>query len=226
MIRSVFRMDATNVGDWYSTPFRYFEFGQHTAADIKQPILESGDSVIVGGGGLVSVNFAPHMKRLAKQRPMLRRLVAWGIGESLINDKQGGLVDRWKGPLPDYLGSFDLVGIRDYGTEYRWVPCASCMLPQLDREYPVEHQLCIYEHKRIAIPIDVDAPRRTNDGNDIDAAMRFLGSAETVITNSYHGAYWATLLGKRVVAIPNLSKMYGFRHPPAICAPSDWRQAA
>jgi hypothetical protein len=223
MIRNVFRMDPTNVGDWYCSPIRYFDFGEVQSSDIKSPRIEPGDRVIVGGGGLISVNFQRHMERLRDLRTRMRALVAWGIGESLINDKGGGLVDRWSGPLPGYLRSFDLVGVRDYGTEYRWVPCASCMLEHFDRDFPIEHEVCIYEHKRIPIPIE-GPPRRSNDGNDIDGTLAFLGSAELVITNSYHGAYWAMLLGRKVIAIPNLSKMYGFRHPPVVCAPDEWRE--
>lgn len=225
MLRNIYRMDPTNVGDWYCPPLRYFDLGGLDASDIKSPRMADGDHVVVGGGGLVSANFQPHMERLAARRPRLSALIAWGIGESLINDKKGGLVGPWAGPLPAYLKAFDLVGMRDYGTEYRWVPCASCMLDHFDRDYPVERDFCIYEHKRIPIPIE-GVERRTNDGKDIDEAISFLGSARTIITNSYHGAYWATLLGRRVIAIPNLSKMFRFRHPPVLCAPSQWRERA
>ncbi|CAL4869162.1 hypothetical protein MMA231_03453 (plasmid) [Asticcacaulis sp. MM231] len=125
--------------------------------------------------------------------------------------------------MPDYLKAFDLVGVRDFGTEYRWVPCASCMLPQLDKPYVVQHEVVIYEHKRIPIPLN-GTPRLSNDGNDIDAVLAFLASGETVITNSYHGAYWATLLGKRVIAIPNMSKMYRFKHFPVVCRADEWKR--
>lgn len=222
MLHSIFRTDPTNVGDWYCSPSRYFADVAAPEQDIKSFKVEDGGCVILGGGGLVSVNFKPHMERLAASRSRLSAIVAWGIGESLINDKSGGLVPRWQGELPDYLARFDLVGLRDYGTAYTWVPCASCMLEYFDRTYTIEHDVCIYEHKRIPIPID-GFPRRSNDGQDIAGTLAFLASADVVITNSYHGAYWATLLGRRVIAIPNLSKMHNFRHAPAICAPAQWR---
>ncbi len=224
MLHSIFRTDPTNVGDWYCSPSRYFAEIAAPEQDIKSFKVGKGDCVILGGGGLVSANFMPHMERLAACRPGLSAIVAWGIGESLINDKQGGLVPRYEGQLPGYLAEFDLVGLRDHGTPYTWVPCASCMLEHFDRTYTVAHDVCIYEHKRIPIPIE-GLPRRSNDGQDIAASLAFLASAEVVITNSYHGAYWATLLGRRVVAIPNLSKMHNFRHAPAISAPADWRQS-
>jgi hypothetical protein len=226
MIRNIFRKDPTNVGDWYCTPFRYFPLGDQPAADVyEEPLVEEGDTVVVGGGGLISENFAPYLERLAAAKKGGVHLIAWGIGESLINDKTGGMVEPWRGPLPDYLKKFDLVGVRDFGTDYEWVPCASCMLDLFDRDYPIEHEICIYEHRRIPVPIDCKV-RRSNEGEDIAATIEFLGSAELVITNSYHGAYWATLLGRRVIAIPNLSKMYRFRHAPVVCAPSQWRDRA
>jgi hypothetical protein len=41
--------------------------------------------------------------------------------------------------------------------------------------------------------------------------------ADVVVANTYHGAYWATLLGRRViVAAPFSNKFFGFRHEPVI----------
>lgn len=223
-ITQVFRTDATNVGDWYCSPMRYFEFGDAATTDILDFDLASLSShVVLGGGGLIAKTFHDHMRRLADSRSHLKSLVAWGIGESENVDRKGGFVYPFEGALPDYLKAFDLVGVRDFGTGYRWVPCASCMLPQLERSYTVEHSAVIYEHKRIPVPVE-GMPRLSNNGNDIDAVLAFLGSGEIVITNSYHGAYWATLLGKRVIAIPNMSKMYRFKHLPVICHAESWER--
>lgn len=60
----------------------------------------------------------------------------------------------------------------------------------------------------------------------VEETIRFLGTAETVVTSSYHGAYWATLLGKKVIGIPTSSKFYGMRHAIPICAVDDWRRYA
>ena len=148
---------------------------------------------------------------------------AWGLGESLNVDRKGGFVLPYPKSLPDYLNRFDLVGMRDYGTQYAWAPCPSCLLPGLELPSPPIHEIVIYEHKRIAIPID-GFPRNTNAGDDINSVLAFLASGEVVITNSYHGAYWATLLGRRVLAIPNMSKMYRFKHAPVIARPEGWKR--
>ncbi|WP_367957678.1 polysaccharide pyruvyl transferase family protein [Aquibium pacificus] len=152
-------------------------------------------------------------------------LIAWGIGESLNIDRQGGVVLPYHGPLPDYLSSFDLVGLRDWGTQYPWAPCPSCLLARFDEPPEISrHEIVVYEHKRIPVPIE-GLPRLSNNGSDIEKVLSFLASAEVVITNSYHGAYWATLLGRRVVAIPNMSKMYRLRHAPVLSVAERWRRA-
>ncbi|RZJ91571.1 MAG: hypothetical protein EON88_17215, partial [Brevundimonas sp.] len=110
----VFRADETNVGDWWCPPSRYFDLPDPAVGDIKDLDLETlADHVVVGGGGLISANFDARMARLAAARPRMTSLVAWGIGESLVNDKSGGRVERYDGPLPDWLQAFDLIGLRD-----------------------------------------------------------------------------------------------------------------
>jgi hypothetical protein len=223
---SIYRADPTNVGDAMCAPMRAIAF-EGAAIDILtvQPEQLSG-LVVVGGGGLIAETFAAPMRRIAQTRHQLTGLVAWGVGESLLIDRRGGMVMPYAGALPDYLDAFDLVGLRDYGTGYRWVPCASCLLPEFDLHYaPASHPFVIYEHKRIRIPID-GFPMRTNTGNDFGAVLAFLASGETIITNSYHGAYWATLLGRRVIAVANMSKMYRLKHAPIIARPDRWRRVA
>ncbi len=220
----VYRADATNVGDWYCSPARYFTLRYPEQADIMALDLDRlAPDVLVGGGGLLAKTFHPFLRALAERRPKLRSLAAWGLGESENVDRSGGSAPPYAGPDPDYLSAFDLIGVRDYGTPHVWAPCASCMHPSLDRPYEITRELCIYEHKRIRIPIE-GLPRRSNDGNDIDATLAWLGSTQVVITNSYHGAYWATLLGRRVVAIANMSKLYRLKHPPVICRAGDWKR--
>jgi hypothetical protein len=221
----IFRIDPSNVGDWFCPPFRYFSFPESYAVDILPINTEQISShVILGGGGLIAKTFHPHLQKLADNRAKLRSIIAWGVGESENIDRNGGFVLPYNGEAPSYLKEFDLVGVRDYGCNYEWVPCASCMHPYFDEDYAIEFPICIYEHKRIPIPID-GIPRISNSGCDLKRVLAFLGSAEVVITNSYHGAYWATLLGRRVVAIPNMSKMYNMKHQPVICRVEKWKNA-
>lgn len=53
----------------------------------------------------------------------------------------------------------------------------------------------------------------------------FLGSGETVITNSYHGAYWALLLGRRVLVYePWCSKWLLTPWKLTFCDRTNWRR--
>jgi exopolysaccharide biosynthesis predicted pyruvyltransferase EpsI len=61
----------------------------------------------------------------------------------------------------------------------------------------------------------------SNRCGDVASALAFIASGERVITNSYHGMYWATLMKRRVCVIPTRATRYKFvyaRHPPTLCA--------
>jgi hypothetical protein len=60
-------------------------------------------------------------------------------------------------------------------------------------------------------------PRESNDSGDLDGALAFLASGETIITSTYHGAYWGLMLGRRVIVVPWATKFLGFRHPVTLC---------
>jgi hypothetical protein len=141
--------------------------------------------------------------------------IIWGAGHN------GDFLKKVKSGLeyPKWLRNFDLVGVRDYGQEYEWVPCASCMHPALREQHIVKHRVIWFEHKKQLLkstefgtdPI----PRFINSGDNIEETIRILGSADTIITNSYHGAYWGTLLGKKVMVTEAWSsKFNAMRHKP------------
>lgn len=95
-----------------------------------------------------------------------------------------------------------------------------------DQTYEAANDIVIYQHKRIPIPIEGDFPRRLNEGDDMEAAVRCLASGKLIITNSYHGAYWGTFLGRRFLAVANMSKLYRLKHSPVICRAEDLKRYA
>jgi hypothetical protein len=162
--------------------------------------------------------------RLVKAREHLaapvRVRIAWGLGVS----ERGRMPQDI--PLPEV---FDLLGVRDHGREALLpgalhVPCASCMLPQFDRTWPVTREVVgfVNADPRIRAPRLPGLPVLANDG-PLDEVIAWLASAEVVVTNSCHGAYWATLLGRRLVCIPYSSKFHGFKFPPALAPDGDWQ---
>jgi len=216
---NIHRVDPYNVGDMYSTPTKYFDFLRNTKiVDIwdKNTISMLGNNiVIVGGGGLISnKDFAAQMNVIARSKP--KKLICWGAGHNVHHSQ--------KIELPEYLHNYDLVGVRDYGYGYEWTPCPSCLHPAFDRKYAIKHEVVIYEHPSFAdIPIG-DFPKLTNRECDFERVIAFLGSGETILTSTYHGVYWGTLLNRKVVAIkPFSSKFYGLKHKIPIANMTDWK---
>jgi hypothetical protein len=148
--------------------------------------------------------------------------VIWGAGHNSKDiDIDSSNID-W----PEYMLNFHLVGVRDWDTGYRWVPCASCMHSAFDKEYKITNEVVWFEHKKRLIDNKVfdkfPTPRMLNTGQNLEQIIEFLGSAETVVTNSYHGVYWATLLKRKVVCIPWGSKFNMFKHIPTIANEKNW----
>lgn len=237
---TVFRRDKTNVGDWWSPPERYFPLNVLKSIDlIDSAIIPNlNTNYIVGGGGLGNESFLPHLNRLTRSDRRYK-LIAWGIGADHQVDRNA-LIERPDNfdALLDYFSSFDEVGTRIFiptgfgeRTNYHWVPCASCMSPlfrQLSDIKPTQ-RIGFFSHKRVPLS---DRGRRTskirnmrsllvdrkthfnNSGSDFKRKLSALAQCEFVVTNSYHGVYWATLLGRKVICQPFKDGLYTFKHSP------------
>lgn len=152
----------------------------------------------------------------------------WGAGINSEDDIKDLVEIKW----PKALANYRLVGIRDYGnsSKFPWVPCASCMHQAFDKKYQIKNDIIFFEHKKQLIKATEfgsdSIPRFVNSGGNIEQTIELLGSANTILTNSYHGAYWGTLLGKRVIVIGGAwSNKFNFlRHKvPIVGKKEDWR---
>lgn len=154
------------------------------------------------------------IKRYIKQIPDDKSApkLLWGVGHNKDLGKKDNGVE-----FPDWLEEFDLLGIRDYGQSYPWVPCASCMHKSLRKQYSIKNEVIWFEHKKQLIKDfgNYSIPRFINSGNNIEQTIELLGSSNIILTNSYHGAYWGTLLKKKVVVVGAWSsKFLMMKHPP------------
>lgn len=218
-IYNVFRRDETNVGDWFSPAFRYFPFlGERTIDLASDEVPDSPSVLIFGGGGLISPEKA--FQKIHRFFDAGHHCISWGLGENWTINKELGYLPQAPLNYPDWLDKFHLLGMRDFCNPGAHVPCASCLHPAFDKEYEVTREVGVYQHKRIHIP-SKGYDTITNDGAEMDAKIAFLGSCETVISNSYHGVYWAKLLGKKVVSVPFASKFYGIDTSIRHCPPWD-----
>ena len=158
-----------------------------------------------------------------KIKPVSTPRHIWGAGHNGPLDKRGAAEIVY----PDWLMNFDEVGVRDWDQNQPWVPCASCMHPALKKKYAIKNDVVFFEHKKQLIKNfgNDSIPRFVNSGSNIDQTIELLGSANIILTNSYHGAYWGVLLGKKVIVVePWSSKFLSMKHAPWILKrDQDWK---
>ena len=213
MIYEFHRQHRGNAGDFFCNPSRYFKDFSATTRPIQlqnkpryQVTDAEGKIVIVGGGGLIHPSFTDNITQIVKQQPA--KLIVWGIGSNYDVNKDRG--------YPEWIDEADMLGLRDYKAGVgEYLPCATCMHRAFDNSYSVRYDKVYYLHGNKEKP-NVDAPVLTNKSKDIFRIINFLASGETVVTNSYHGAYWAMLLGRNVQVVPWSTKFTTFKYPPAM----------
>lgn len=239
MYTNIFRKDETNIGDWYSSPNHYFPLNAELIDIWRLPanVDPKSKNVIYGGGGLIG-QMRPMTSVMLSLKQRGHQQFAWGLGDhSFVTlDEQTMFIPQMPIRYPSYVRLFDAAGLRDYHPPLfemlpnsSWVPCASCMHSAFDKQYDIEYDFVIYEHQNFPLehifgipPETYNYPRMNNKDTDFDKTIEFLASGETVITSSYHGAYWAMLLKRKVIAFPWCSKFYGLRTQPEFCQPQEW----
>lgn len=213
-----YRFKTDNVGDLVSSPMHYFDFGKNVVRfDLKMDLPPPADMYIYGGGGVVSWMKSVRRKIRHNYRGHKAKHVAWGVGSINKGVKTSSLAP----------GKYRLYGTRDLDTRTREValiPCASCMSSIFDPEKDTqpEHEVVAYFNHRPAdmkrtqpngkgLPVpELGKPLPTmHNRSTLEESVRFLRSGSAIVTNSYHGAYWGLLLGRRVVIVnPDSSKFF------------------
>lgn len=203
-----------NIGDRACAPALYFPLGE--TRDIRTPV-DVDTPIIIGGGGLIHPSILEDLKLILDRHKA--PVIAWGIG----SNNHDNPVPQW----PEFLRAFLHVGIRDAVNPYQWVPCASCMDSGFDNRIRPTTSVVAYLHHAESAPESLKnsgLPVLTNSAETMKEVLQFLGQAEFVITNTYHGVYWATLLGKRVICYPFSTRFHGMKHPPLLLdSKDDWR---
>lgn len=240
MIVNLHRLTTENVGDLKSAPKIYWPFlssgksidfvdwyKSNKDKPIEEDDLIDATGIVVGGGGLLANEFfEKSLMRVFELAEVGVPVVLWGLGhnEWRLEDWR-----RLKFTLEVPQHKNVMIGVRDYGHQYSWVPCASCMSRTLENPPEPKHEIVTYLHSASkksfyhhVEPI-LQFPTSENNSN-FDEAIAFLASGETILTDSYHGAYWGTLLGRKVVAFPSSSKFYDLRHAVPLGEPRDWKR--
>lgn len=189
-----------NLGDEVSCPQPYLFPDCESVCLTK---VEEGEApLIIGGGGIFYGDWPERYAKWAKQRPV----IAWGCGLNFgIDGDLTANVERSARAMKE----FALVGIRDrdFAIEhgFEWVPCASCLNPAFDHAEPgpVSYELGFYTHPWFDVdPAAFRLPCMSNMGVfELKHVLEFILSCKVLLTNSYHGAYWAQLLGVPVLLL-------------------------
>lgn len=225
-IVNMHRLNTQNSGDLLCAPYLYFkELEVNDKIDISgflsynifntnkwtKSLIEN--DIILGGGGFLDREYFEHsLKMLQLLMKKGRKVVPWGIGHNNPTFKVSS-------KFYNQIKNFKLVGIRDYGIKgTEWVPCVSCMNPIFDDTFESKIEIGIIEHEHIKINSDLPPEFPTINNNvQFKTMIEFIGGLETLITNSYHAMYWAMLMKKKVIVIPNSSKMFSFKYKVPIC---------
>ncbi len=207
--------------------------GSITLEHIRNTADQITYHLIVGGGGLLFKQFLGSFEALAALKSVFRgRWIVWGAGQQIYPPLGAGKdtvlqrleAARDRFDYQKYVGLFDLVGIRDSEAErqgYHWVPCASCLDPAFDQPPTPQHEFVVFSHRKFRIKFK-QFPSMSHDTQNLSEVLDFLGSGQTIITSSYHGTYWGTLLGRRVLAFPFSTKFLTLKYPPALYPVKQW----
>ena len=211
MVIEVHRKVKNNVGDLYCNPSRYFNLGEVSSEEILNNKSNLTDkNLVIGGGGLIHKKFSNHINQLIDKQP--KNTIIWGIGHNFgpkhVSKNNEDVY------YPNWINKCSLVGIRDYIKKDIYLPCVSCMHDAFDKSYTTEHKYVFFTHAYKSNYSKSKYPHLKNNEIDFYKVIKFLASGETIVTDSYHGAYWAQLLGKNVQVVSWSVKFNHMKHQP------------
>lgn len=214
---NVFHHRADNIGDKMCGPAQYFWPKRVRNVGFIYE-LSSPENAILGGGQVFG-QCTDYSDKYHQDPP--GSLVAWGVGVPVKGKRDA--------QVHDVASRFSLFSTRNY--EWRddltFVPCASCMSPVFDDVPAPTQEVVMYVHRKKTPdlkPID-GIPYMTNSAQNARDVIDFIAQGETVVTSSYHGVYWAQLLGRKVVCVPYNDKFSTFQHPATTATEADWSSA-
>jgi hypothetical protein len=207
---------VNNPGDKFSSPKLYFQDWincDRAYPDQTEKIPPPPEPILIGGGGMFMAETDQIYDRIIANR----WAAVWGAGSNFIPYEA-----EWH--VPEALQRCKLVGVRDYGQKHRYVPCASCLHPVfLDQIAEPEFDYILYFHHDHQHSIEGPL-KLLNDQPNIEWVIKQLSRGKTIITTSYHGAYWAMLLNRTVVVLhPWGNKFRFFKYKPSIATINNWK---
>jgi uncharacterized protein YggL (DUF469 family) len=230
------RLDKLNPGDYWSTPKHYFdEFKNDEWVDVFEfgkKNLASYDKIIVGGGGLLFNSNFDKALSLLQHSKYIEKVLFWGVGVNSVFDKDSSQeqIDEAVGKFPYKLKVFNKfqLNLRDKQERYNVLPCASCLHPVFDTKEKIVRKYLAIKHTKINSfknrPLYDEIHKIYTIDNTIENVIAEIKRSEIVVTQSYHGAYWAALCNKKVIVLtPWSTKFLYFDFPVKILSPKSMK---
>lgn len=210
-IHFINRIDHENAGDWNCSPLEYYYWYfkqyniiRHDIGSIDFNEIDKDDVVIIGGGGLFNVLESFNLA-INSVVSLCDNVISWGVGFNTHNERFQ--MDTEFTPID--LKRFRLISIRDYnhpsGIDYVPCPSVKALCIQKDRK-PIRKYGVIFHRNMPEIsklPFD-----SISNNESITRINEFILESEIIVTNTYHCAYWATLLERKVVIINGFSSKF------------------
>ena len=194
-----------NVGDFYSTPLKYYNFKKyniehvHYMDMVKRGRTIKNSLVVIGGGGLLFGD-SDWLRKPILDIIKNNKVIFWGVGHQTHGEPWGEMSQSILDILdhPNVL----LKGVRDIwyqlGLGDSYTPCVSCKHSLFDQFSTIEGKgIGCFEHTEYKIPLP--NLEKIDNSSSLEKTIEFLASKEVILTNSYHGVYWSQLLGKKVL---------------------------
>lgn len=214
IIHFIRNIDWKNTGDTSTDPLIYFKsFAEkniciyHTMREIRWNLMKKDDWIILGGGGIFEC-LDEFQEVINKLLSLSVHVISWGCGYNTHYDRMMDI-------KIDYSRFFRCT-IRDYifGKE-EYMPDVSCMMELFDKHYEIKREIGVLEHYEFPI-MEFEYEKMTNT-YAVNSIIRFIAESKIVITNTWHGCYWALLMGKRVIVYhPFSNKFENFKYKPTL----------
>lgn len=228
-IINVWEKDTQNIGDLTCAPSLYFKELNKNSLNVGISLFTKKNHlkdkvIIIGGGGLLLSYFATSINNLLSLAHN-NKVILWGIGfDNYIDENELIKIND---------NHVTRIGIRDFGhPKYDYVPCVSCMSSLFDqyKNQTIKADYGLFLHNDYSSYLNqelTNLPRMYNKSvKSFKEAICFLSSHNTILTNSFHGLYWSTLLGKNVIVLPWVdkngnsgfsNKFRSFKYKPYFC---------
>lgn len=231
-----------NFGDKASTPIHYFNDLKKVAKissihldDLKKYNL-SNYHIIVGGGGILSISdFESSYKHIFDSKP--KTTAAWGAGYHGIPFFDYNMNKVPRIPLVDkYEHKFDLHSTRDYCFKEltNWTPCSSCMFDGFDMQVDKKREIGVFLHAEMNPHQMTDFHKLPHIYNDpkiewkdtlshFEKVIKFFKESNIVVTNSFHGTYWAIMTNVPVISLAFSTKFFHLKWQPVFANENNWK---